>query len=660
MNIFHTRKSFYSIFVLINLFNPIDSFAYTRISNNYFLDRENNKLNWENNISSTNLLKNENFEIFLDKDQELVLNESFNDKQALEIQSDTQYQENNIIYAEGNVVVTFKGNRLIADSLVYDQINERFDASGNIKLIIGEQSFKAERIKYDFKSQKGKLSKVKGLIKTKNLLDHINLSSGDSGEPSTTFQEIRKKKVLYTPDGVNNWIFSTDELIVENNRWMAKKAVFTNDLLDSNQVKFKINNLKIIPKENQLKIQSSISFLVLEDKVPIPFWFGNRTLNTSDDGYFFDFNSKWYLGTDNVDKDGYFIGRKFNPINISDDFRLVLEPQFLIERSIKGYTNSFVDEGESITADKSKRDTSFEDYFALNSELEGTFNNWDLKIEKKLYSFDSNKFLDASRLKINLSKEIELFKSKWDKSFYGVYRDRVWNGSIGESEIYIGYGTKVAKQKTWEINGIRKSEKISFGLGKFKGEELNSEKLATSYKGSIFYSLDQKFPVRVKETENKFIDNSFNYIFEPVNQGIYIDTSFAALYSFYNNGNHQEYIGFGVGPEFIFGEFKKKYFDYTRISLFPFYRLKSGDSIFKFDQIADKITLNLALDQQLYGPILLKADATLNMDGNSKDYGDFIKSKISLNWKKRSYELGIFYQPHNQSGGINFSLFGFE
>ena len=660
MNIFHTRKSFYSIFVLINLFNPIDCFAYTKFSNNDFLERENNKLNWDNNISSTNLLINENFGIFLDEDQKLVLNESINDKQALEIQSDTQYQENNIIYAEGNVVITFKGNRLIADSLVYDQINERFDASGNIKLIIGEQSFKAERIKYDFKSQKGKLSKVKGLIKTKNLLENINLSSGDSGEPSTTFQEIRKKKVLYTPDGVNNWIFSTDELIVENNQWMAKKAVFTNDLLDSNQVKFKINNLKIIPKENQLKIQSSISFLVLEDKVPIPFWFGNRTLNKSDDGYFFDFNSKWYLGTDNVDKDGYFIGRKFNPINISDDFSLVLEPQFLIERSIKGYTNSFVDEGESITADKSKRDTSFEDYFALNSELEGTFNNWDLKIEKKLYSFDSNKFLDASRLKINLSKEIELFKSKWDKSFYGVYRDRVWNGSIGESEIYIGYGSKVAKQNTWEKNGIRKSEKISLGLGKFKGEELNSENLATSYKGSIFYSLDQKFPVRVKESENKFIDNSFNYIFEPVNQGIYIDTSFAALYSFYNNGNHQEYIGFGVGPEFIFGEFKKKYFDYTRISLFPFYRLKSGDSIFKFDQIADKITLNLALDQQLYGPILLKADATLNMDGNSKDYGDFIKSKISLNWKKRSYELGIFYQPHNQSGGINFSLFGFE
>ena len=115
-----------------------------------------------------------------------------------------------------------------------------------------------------------------------------------------------------------------------------------------------------------------------------------------------------------------------------------------------------------------------------------------------------------------------------------------------------------------------------------------------------------------------------------------------------------------MGPEFVFGDFKKRYFDYTKISFMPLYRLKSGDSIFKFDQVSDKFTLDLALDQQVYGPILLRSKATLNLDGNSKDYGDFINSKISLNWKKRSYELGIFYQPHNQSGGINITLYGFE
>jgi len=35
-------------------------------------------------------------------------------------------------------------------------------------------------------------------------------------------------------------------------------------------------------------------------------------------------------------------------------------------------------------------------------------------------------------------------------------------------------------------------------------------------------------------------------------------------------------------------------------------------------------------------------------------------SKIAINFKKRSYGFGIFYQPHDQSGGINFSLNGFK
>ena len=119
-------------------------------------------------------------------------------------------------------------------------------------------------------------------------------------------------------------------------------------------------------------------------------------------------------------------------------------------------------------------------------------------------------------------------------------------------------------------------------------------------------------------------------------------------------------MGFGAGPEFILGDLQKKYFDYTRISLLPFYKIKSGDSLFKFDQIADKFTLDIAFDQQLVGPLILKSNASLNLDSDSKDYGDFINSKISLNWKKRSYEFGIFYQPHNEAGGISFSLFGFE
>ena len=76
--------------------------------------------------------------------------------------------------------------------------------------------------------------------------------------------------------------------------------------------------------------------------------------------------------------------------------------------------------------------------------------------------------------------------------------------------------------------------------------------------------------------------------------------------------------------------------------------------------MSDKFTLDFTYDQQLYGPLILKNSAILNLDSDSKDYGDLINSKITLNWKKRSYEFGIFYQPHNEAGGISFTLFGFK
>ena len=66
------------------------------------------------------------------------------------------------------------------------------------------------------------------------------------------------------------------------------------------------------------------------------------------------------------------------------------------------------------------------------------------------------------------------------------------------------------------------------------------------------------------------------------------------------------------------------------------------------------------LTLRFFGPIMLKSNGTLNLDSDSNDYGKFINSKISLNWKKRSFEFGIFYQPHNKAGGISFNLFGFK
>ncbi len=656
-----SKKVIFFSFLFINLIQPSKSAEFKKINEN--TNTKNVNLIQTNNDSeefiprSSNITDdNTSFLNLLQKDLDLFLVAKAEKQQELIIQSDKQSEINDVIYAEGNVNVSYRGKLLKADTVIYDKLNKKISAKGNISLELGDQFFKFSQLEYSFISEKGYLLDVKGSINTNTLMDDLssNFSLSDINKIESLF-EINKKEVLYTPNKVENWLFYTDKMTIEGEKWKSKKALFSNDLLELKQVKLLINSLEVYPRDEKLRFKSSLNYLVIDEKLSIPFWLGDRAFNFNNS----QIDNRWNLGYENLDKDGYFIGRKFNSIELYKDFILDLEPQFLIQRSLKGYTNSFVKKDESITSDRVKKNTSFEDYFALKSQIRGKIKNWDLEIDKNLNSFDFNKFSDALRFKTELSKEIDLLDSEWEKSFYGIYRERVWNGSLGEAEIYSGYGSKLQKENTWIIDGIKKSEFLSFGLANITAEALNTKNLVTNLKGNLFYSLDQKFPISIVKPKKKSIDISYKYIPEPITKGLSLNTRLEGSYSFYENGNHQEYLGVGLGPELIFGNFKNKTFDYTLISLLPFYKFYSGESVFKFDQNYEDFTLNISFDQQLYGPIILKSFGVLNITNDSNDYGEFIDSKISLNWKKRSYEVGIFYQPHNQAGGISFKLFGF-
>ncbi len=662
-----SKKVIFFSFLFINFIQPSKSAEISQINKttynrNTLLTRFKSPnlehpSNFDYNLPNNDLNEETDYIKFLNKKTDSLLVAKTEDQQELIIQSDKQSEINNVIYAEGNVSVSYRGKFLKADNLIYDKLNKKIEAKGNITLILGDQFFTASQLEYSFISEKGYLLDVKGNINTNNLIEDLssNFSSSDSEKIVSSF-ELKQKEVINTPNQVKNWLFFTDKMTIDGNKWKSKKAIFSNDLLELKQVKLEINALEVFPIDEKLRFKSSLNYLILEEKISIPFWLGSRE---------FDFNklrtaNRWNLGYENLDKDGYFIGRRINSIDINDNFVLDLEPQFLIQRSLKGYTTSFVNKGESITSEKVKKNASFKDNFALRSQIKGRINNWDLEIDKNLNSFDFDKFSDAFRFKTKLNKEINFLDTKWDKSFYGIYRERVWNGSLGEAEIYSGYGSKLQKENNWVVNGIEKKESLSLGLANITAEALNTKNLVTNLKGSLFYSLNQKFPIFIQKPKNKSIDISYRYIPKPVTKGLSLKTRLDALYSFYENGDHQEYVGFGFGPELILGNFKKNTFDYTRITIFPFYKFKNGDSVFKFDQISDKFTLDIGFDQQIFGPIILKSNGTVNLDSDSNDYGKFINSKISLNWKKRSYEFGIFYQPHNQAGGISYELFGFR
>ena len=473
------KKLIFFSYLFINFLQPSKSAEFVKINKNInnqntnsfgskFLNEyillSNSKI-FDDNTSYLNLLKR-NHDTFLVSNSEK--------KEELIIQSDKQSEINDVIYAEGNVSVSYRGKLLRADNLIYDKFNKKINATGNIALILGDQLFKVSQLEYSFNNEKGYLLDVKGIINTNSLIDDLssNFSLSDY-EKLESLIELTKKEVIVTPNKVQNWLFFADKITIEGDKWKSKKAIFSNDLLELKQVKLEINELEVVPiDEEALRFKSSLNYLILDEKISIPFWLGTRNLGVGNGN--FETANRWNLGYDNLDKDGYFIGRKFNSIDINDNFVLDLEPQFLIQRSFKGYTKSFVNKGESITSKKVKRNASFEDYFALRSQIKGRINNWNLEIDKNLNSFDFDKFSDAFRFKTKLNKKINFLDTKWDKSFYGIYRERIWNGSLGEAEIYSGYGSKLQKENNRVVNGIEKKESLSLGLAKITAEAFNT------------------------------------------------------------------------------------------------------------------------------------------------------------------------------------------
>ena len=664
MNNFQIQKKIFICLTFLSIFIPPSDTLSSNLEKN-LINKQKNRFSHQNKFPDLKIyeyqfltnLENTNSDDSpkekIDKNVKTAINE-------LLIESKIQSEKDNILYANGDVVVKFQDNILKADTLRYNKKNKSAKAEGNIQFKINNQIFQADMVQYDFIKRKGSFRNIKGLINSESIISDFDFSSNSIYENLlSNIKSIKKNKVIFTPKKVKNWIFSAEQLDVDQNIWSSKQVFLTNDLLDTNQIKLQFNELKVYPNKEKLRFKSKVNNLIFQDRITIPFWVGDRTIFKKAENPF-AFQNGWNIGYDKLNKDGFFIGRKLNAVNINNDLYLNIEPQFLIQRTLNGKTKSFVQRNSSLNSPKVERNISLVDYFALSAALEGKIQNWDLKMTQELNSFDLEKFANSVRTRAELSKEINLFNTTFVNRIFGAYRERIWNGSIGESEIYNAYGLQLDQSKSWRNDAVEKNQIITIGIGNYKAEELNSSDFAESYKGSVSYQLNKRLPIFEKRIDSLYIDESFEYIPEPIKQGVFINSKVSATYNLYKDSNTQKYFGVGLGPEFVIGNYKKDFFDYTRLSILPFYKFKSGKSIFKFDQVSENFTVDLNFDQHLIGSWLIETQGTLNLDKDSDDYGEFIYSRIGMNFKKRSYSFGIFYQPHDQAGGINFTLNGFE
>ena len=85
------------------------------------------------------------------------------------------------------------------------------------------------------------------------------------------------------------------------------------------------------------------------------------------------------------------------------------------------------------------------------------------------------------------------------------------------------------------------------------------------------------------------------------------------------------------------------------------YVLKSGESPFSFDDIADDPRINFNLQQQIFGPLLFSFDTSLNLNN-----GSYTNVNYGLDFNRRAYSIGAFYNSSDESLGIRFNIFNFD
>ena len=82
----------------------------------------------KNTPKPDNILNNKVYVEFLNIKTDSLLASIAENKQELIIQSDKQSEINDVIYAEGNVSLSYKGKFLQADKLTYDKLNKQISA----------------------------------------------------------------------------------------------------------------------------------------------------------------------------------------------------------------------------------------------------------------------------------------------------------------------------------------------------------------------------------------------------------------------------------------------------------------------------------------------------------------------------------------------------
>ncbi len=471
-------------------------------------------------------------------------------------------------------------------------------------------------------------------------------------------QLIEVGRTKFISGRISRWRVQASRVTLQPNGWDADRMGFTNDPFTPAQSRIDAEGISAREEVNgKTIITTKSNKLILEERLPIPV---SRTRVFENEE---EVENRWVVGFDYADRDGAFIGRNLKEKKIGDNFKLSLQPQINLERSIEGNTKSYVPQDDSIADDKISQSSTFLDNFGLESNLSGKVYGWGVEANSDISTFEPSNFLNGSRHWGDISKASYLpLIGDFETRFFSAYRYRAWNGSLGETDIYTAYGSFLQKSGSFKSGSFNNNFLVRLGAGRYQAEKDSSDSLTDLWRGNIYGSFSSNIPLWKGSTAPMTSHQAYRYSPVPVSPGLEINTNINTSISGYGDGKGQSTLSFSGGPSFTIGRFDNLFLSYSKFSVMAGGTLKAGSSPFLFDQAIDLGTLGFGVAQQIYGPLVVELGIEYNIDSDSNNYGGIIDSNIEVRYQRRAYDFGLYFNPYKKIGGFRIRLndFGFD
>jgi hypothetical protein len=469
--------------------------------------------------------------------------------------------------------------------------------------------------------------------------------------------------------------FQGSEIRIRGNRWTAEQIAFTNDpFTPAASWSLARKVVAVMDERGITRINSRSTQILLDSKFSLPA-ITNTTIGAEE--------AKFAWDTDRRDRDGFYVGYNLEPIKLGRRGSLELQPQLMVQRALEGRTNSFVLPGESLGSSNSQQPASFGDMFGLLAALKLPMGWVSLDSETSMSTLDPENFRSGTRSITRLTAPLRLpGHASASAALFGSYRERIYNGSLGLQTLVYSYGanltgTSVFNQPKGRLKGEATMTETpvkqapffapvtltwAAQSGNYQATLFETNTLETLWRSYANLAISSSLQLwQGKElSQNGDPSLGLRYSPTPIIPGVSLNFGTSGYLATYSDGARQNTLTLWGGPAFTIGQFDKPFFDYTRLSTSIAGTFLNGASPFGFDRTVDLRTLSFQAAQQIYGPLVIEAGATVNIDNDSDFYGDVSYSYVELKLQRRSYEIGVFYSPYDGIGGIRVKLNDFN